>query len=433
MPVMKVPFTDRRVAALKPREATPRTVYWEPAPHGAGALGLRVSASTKVFVYQYWKDGQAKMMTIGRYPKMSLAEAHKAAGDAMVLLERGGDPAEKRVGENERKRDATTVADLAEEYLEKHAKPKKRTWREDERILQHDVLPTIGHRRLEDIKRREIVGMLDDIVLRGAPYAAKQCLAVTRKMFNFAVKRGLMEHSPCTMMDAPAKVSRRERMLDNDEVKTFLGGLAELPLWPPTAMALLVELLTAQRSGEVVAMQWVDVNLAEAMWTIPAAKAKNGRTHCVPLTAPVVRLLQAARLIDMGKGAVFPSRDDGGPMVQTATARALHRHHAALAKEAFTPHDLRRTAATHMASIGVSRLVLAKVLNHTDSAVTGIYDRYSYNAEKRDALDKWALHLQGLGLEAAIAKLEAKVQWQTEGKWWDKRKLRLAVGDGGDE
>jgi integrase len=329
------------------------------------------------------------------------------------------------VAENERRRDASTVADLAVEYIEKHAKPKKRTWSEDERILNHDVLPVIGKRRLEDLKRREIAAMLDDIVLRGSPMAANACLAVTRKMFNFAVKRGLMEHSPCTMMDTPAKAGRRERLLDQDEVKTFLAALPDLPLWPPTAMALLIELLTAQRSGEVVSMQWADVNLADAMWTIPAAKAKNGRAHGVPLTAPILRLLKALEKIDMGKGAVFPSKDDGEPMVQTATARALHRHHGKLAKTAFTPHDLRRTAATHMASIGVARLVLAKVLNHTDSAVTSIYDRYSYTAEKREALDKWAQHLEGLGLEAAIAKLEAKVQWQTEGKWWDKRVARV--------
>jgi integrase len=425
MPVMKVPFTDRQLAALKPRDGHQRTVYFEPARHGAGALGLRVSASNKVFIYQYSKDGKARMMTLGHYPAMSLAEAHKAAGEAMVLLERGGDPAEKQVAENERMRDATTVADLAVEYIEKHAKPKKRTWSEDERILNHDVLPVMGKRRLEDLKRREIAAMLDDIVLRGSPMAANACLAVTRKMFNFAVKRGLMEHSPCTMMDTPAKAGRRERLLDQDEVKTFLAALPDLPLWPPTAMALLVELLTAQRSGEVVSMQWADVNLSDAIWTIPAAKAKNGRAHGVPLTAPVVRLLQAVQKVDMGKGAVFPSRDDGEPMVQTATARALHRHHGKLAKTAFTPHDLRRTAATHMASIGVARLVLAKVLNHTDSAVTSIYDRYSYTAEKREALDKWAGHLDTLGLEAAIAKFEAKVQWQTEGKWWDKRVLRV--------
>ncbi len=426
MPTMKVHFTDRLVAALKPHDGGERTIYWEPSRHGVGALGLRVSTSTKTFVYQFWKDGKARMMTVGRYPRMSLAEAHKAAGDAMLLLERGGDPAEKTVSDNERKKAAVTVNDLAAEYLAKHAKPNKKTWKEDERILNHDVLPVLGKRRIEDVRRREHVHLIDDIVLRGAPTAANRCLAVTRKMFNVAVKRGLLEHSPFALMEMPAKAGRRERLLDQDELKTFLANLGDLPLWPPTAMALLVELLTAQRSGEVVALQWVDVKLDDAMWTIPKEKAKNGNEHRVPLTPPVVRLLTAAQRIDMGKGAVFPARDDGTAMVQTATARALHRHHTKLAKEKFSPHDLRRTATTHMASIGVQRLVLAKVLNHIDGAVTAIYDRYSYDAEKREALEKWATYLDTLGLEAAVAKLEAKAAWQTEGKWWEKRKVRLA-------
>ena len=292
------------------------------------------------------------------------------------------------------------------------------------------MLPVLGKRRIEDVRRRELVQLLDDIVLRGSPTAANRCLAVTRKMFNVAVKRGLLEHSPFALMDMPAKPGRRERLLDQDELKTFLANLGDLPLWPPTAMALLVELLTAQRSGEVVALQWADLKLDGAMWTIPKEKAKNGKEHRVPLTPPVVRLLKAAQRIDMGKGAVFPSRDDGAAMVQTATARALHRHHAKLAKAQFSPHDLRRTAATHMASIGVQRLVLAKVLNHIDGAVTAIYDRYSYDVEKREALEKWATYLDTLGLEAAVAKLEAKAAWQTEGKWWEKRKARLAsIGD----
>jgi integrase len=425
MPTMTVPFTDRLVASLKARDGQ-RTIYWEPAPHGVGALGLRVSASTKTFVYMFWKDGKAKMMTVGRYPAMSLAEAHKAVGEAMVLRERGGDPAEKRVAENERKRDATTVSDLAAEYIKNWAKPRKKTWEEDQRILNHDVLPVLGKRRIEDVRRREIVQMLDDIVLRGSPISANRCLAVTRKMFNFAVKRGLLEHSPCTMMDAPAKASRRERLLDRDELETFLRGLPELPVWSPTGIALLVELLTAQRSGEVVSAEWSDVDLDAAMWTIPATKAKNGRAHRVPLSPAVVRLLKAVKKIKVKTtDSVFPSRDDGELMVQTAMARALHRHHAVLAKAPFSPHDLRRTAATHMASIGVQRLVLAKVLNHTDSAVTAIYDRYGYDAEKRDALERWAAHLDTQGLEQAVAKFEAKVEWQVTGKWWGKRVARL--------
>ncbi len=430
MPKMSVPFTDRWIASLKGREGE-RVVYWEPARYGAGALGLRVSASTKTFVYMYWQDGKSKMMTLGRYPQISLAEAHKAVGEAMVLRERGGDPAEKQVAANEQRRNARSVAELADEYLTHWAKPRKRSWKEDSRILARDVVPVLGKRRLEDVRRREVVALLDGIVARGAPIAASRTLAVVRKMFNFAVKRGLLETSPCTLVDAPAKAARRERLLDADELRLFLEHLPDIPVWSPTGMALLFGLLTAQRSGEVVSAQWADLDLQERLWTIPAAKAKNGKSHLVPLSAAAVRLLQSAKQLDMGRGAVFPSRADGGHMVQTVMARALHRHHGKLAKAPFSPHDLRRTAATHMASIGVPRLVLSKVLNHTDTAVTSIYDRYAYTSEKRGALEKWAEHLSTLGLDEAVAKFEATVQWQVTGKWWDKRVERL--GGASDE
>jgi integrase len=140
-------------------------------------------------------------------------------------------------------------------------KPRKKTWREDERILQHDVLPALGHKRLEDVRRRDIVEMLDEIVLRGAPIAANRCLAVTRKMFNLAVQRDHLQQSPCTLIQTPAKARRRERALDEGELTSLLAGLPTLPLWTPTALALLVELLTAQRSGEVIAMLWDEVDL----------------------------------------------------------------------------------------------------------------------------------------------------------------------------
>ncbi len=426
MTTMTVPFTDRLVASLKPRDGQ-RTVYWEPSRHGVGALGVRVSESTKTFVYMYWKDGKAKMMTVGRYPAMSLAEAHKAAGDAMLDRERGGDPAEKQVVENERKKVATTVSGLATEYLDKWAKPRKKSWKEDERILNHDVLPVLGKRRIEDVRRREIVHLLDGIVGRGSPIAANRCLAVVRKMFNFAVARDLIEHSPCTQIEAPALAGQRERVLTTDELKTFLEKLPDLPLWPPTVMAFLMELLTAQRCGEVIGALWSEIQEEQAIWTIPSSKAKNKHAHRVPLTAPVLRLLKAAKRIDSGKNAVFPSRQDGEAMVETALGRALNRHNAKLAEKPFTPHDLRRTAATHMTSIGVPRLVVSKVLNHVETGVTAVYDRHGYDAEKREALEKWAAHLATLGLEAALVKVEAKVRWQTEGKWWDKRVARLAA------
>lgn len=429
MATMTTPLTDRFLLSLKGRGE--RFVFWEPNRHGVGTLGVRVSAQgAKAFVYMYYQDGKARMMTLGRYPVMTVAEAHKAASDAMLAREQGADPAQVVVTENQRKRVAPTVEDLAEEYLEKWAKPRKRSWQEDERILNRDVLPALGKRKVEDVRRRDIVHLLDGIVARGSPIAANRTLAVVRKMFNFAITRDQIEHSPCTGAVAPARESRRDRMLSGDEVSSLLAALPATPMWTPTHLAILMVLLTAQRCGEVVGMTWAEVDLTGAWWTIPKQRAKNGLAHRVPLSPLALRLLGLAGRLNLGDGAVFPSRADSGPMVATAIARAVARNLPAFKCEPFTPHDLRRTAASHMTSIGISRLTVSKILNHAESGVTAIYDRNSYDVEKREALDRWALKLDEFGMTAALDQIEAKVGWHVDSKWWDKRKVRLETVEG---
>jgi hypothetical protein len=122
------------------------------------------------------------MMTSGVYPKTTLADAHQDHANALKLLEKGIDPGEKKVEANREAREALTVNQLADEYIEKWAKPRKRSWKEDKRILDKDVLPTWKHRRAKDITRRDVIVLLDSIVDRGAPIAANKMLAVVRKM-----------------------------------------------------------------------------------------------------------------------------------------------------------------------------------------------------------------------------------------------------------
>ena len=424
MAVMTAPITDRLVGSLKGRDE--RYVFWEANRHGVGTLGVRVSPQgTKTFVYMYYQHGKARMMTLGRYPAMTVAEAHKAGSDAMLAREQGADPAQVLVTENQRAQAAPTVADLATEYLEKWAKPRKRSWQEDERILNHDVLPALGKRKVEEVRRRDINHLLDSIMARGSPIAANRTLAVVRKMFNFAITRDLIEYSPCTATVAPARENRRDRMLSGEEVRSLLAALPSTPMWTPTHLAVLMVLMTAQRCGEVVGMMWSEVDLTNGWWTIPKARAKNSLAHRVPLSVQALRLLSLAARLDLGGGAVFPSRAGSDAMLETAIARAVARNLPAFKCEPFTPHDLRRTAASHMTSIGISRLVVSKILNHAEPGVTAIYDRNSYDAEKREALDRWAAKLDEFGMSAALDEIESKVGWHVKSKWWGKRKTRL--------
>ena len=176
---------------------------------------------------------------------------------------------------------------------------------------------------------------------------------------------------------------------------------------PATAQAFQVQLLTAQRPGEVRSMKWADVDLESGWWSIPGAVAKNGQAHRVPLTKTAVDILKA-RLKTAGEGALFVFENRRG------TGSVAHRGKKAasiLCKSLtfeFRAHDLRRTAATRMAEAGVPRDHIAKVLNHVEGgpAATRVYDRYDYDAEKRDVLDRWARRLAAI-IEGKTKKVVA--------------------------
>jgi integrase len=130
------------------------------------------------------------------------------------------------------------------------------------------------------------------------------------------------------------------------------------------------------------------------VWTIPAAKAKNNTPHRVPLSALAIELLEEVKKINNGSRWLFPAIKKDKPITGEAIAKALLRSIAAIGTEPFTPHDIRRTAATHMTSMGIARLVVSKILNHADNnTVTSVYDRHSYDAEKRHALEAWSQQL----------------------------------------
>ncbi len=377
-----------RLDALKPRAKR----YDILESDGRG-FGVRVAPSgRKSWIYLYHHGGRLRRMTLGTYPNITLAEAHKAHASARAAVKRGEDPAASHVQARFEALRAPTVAQLAHEYLERWAKPHKRSWREDARILAKDVVPIWGRRKASDIRRRDVIAMLDEVSDRGAPVQANRTLACIRKMFNFALERDVMESNPCTMVKAPGKEHRRDRILSTDEIYRFWTGLSKARMWPATALALKLQLVTAQRRGEIISMRWEDIS--DNLWTIPGERSKNGLPHRVPLSPLALELLGKARQL-AASSWVFPGAKSSA-------------HGEALQLSDLTPHDLRRTVASHMTGMGISRLVVAKLLNHAESGITAVYDRHGYDAEKRQALDAWGRRLQEIIHGGRVVQLHTR-------------------------
>lgn len=417
-------FTDRGVAALKP--GTERRTIYEDNAHGLGSLGLRISpAGSKVWVYSYSFEGRVRHMTLGRYPIMGVADAHAAFGAATLLREQGQDPGSRLVQQRADARTAPTVAELVEMYLELYARPKKKSAERDEAILRREVIPLWGPEKAESITRRDAVTLLDRMVARGAPIAANRALEVIRKMYNWALGRDMVPHNPCHRIPRPAQDNQRDRVLSESELRRFCERLPDAPMELNCKLALMFQLLTAQRSGEVAQAEWAEFAVDPGWWVIPAEKAKNGKIHRVPVSTQAAAVLEQAAVLSQGGRYVFRSfrrRNGGGdakdaPMVATASSRAVRKSLVHLGMEAFTPHDLRRTAATEMTRLKVPQLVVERILSHKPRRVIGVYDRYGYDDEKQAALSSWGDRLEGLGLVAAVMACAPVIEVRVERRW----------------
>ncbi|MDR3415617.1 MAG: tyrosine-type recombinase/integrase [Nevskia sp.] len=397
-------LTDLTIRALQPRDAD----YFLRDPSAPG-FGVRVRLSgRKSFEFVYDFHGRRRRLVYGEYdPKagLDLTGARKLHAAAAKLLAEGDDPAATK----QRKRETAirahsesvrhpTVRDLAALYMEHHARAKKRSWREDQRILDADVLPAWGSRKARDITRAEVNRLLDGIKSRGAGVMANRTLALVRKLFNFAIARDLMNNqaNPAALVERRAVEAPRERVLSDEEIREAWCGLDTAPMARHTALALKLILVTGQRPGEVAGLEWPEIE--GQWWTIPAAKSKNKLAHRVYLPALAQGVLAELKTLALSERWVFPgARDAAKSLTVVALSHAVRDWlNQRGVEDRWTPHDLRRSCATNMGRLGVTRFVQDKVLNHKDRSIGATYDLHEYDREKRQALERWGAALSEL-------------------------------------
>jgi integrase len=396
-------LTDRSIDALRAKAA--RYEVWDEARKG---FGVRVSPrGIKSFVWVYHFAGKPRRLTFGTYPRLSLASAGVKLAEGKDLLAKGIDPGSRIVAERDAERHAETVNELVASYLNRYARPRKRSASEDERILRKDVLTRWANLKAKDITRRDIVKLLNEIVDRGAPIQANRTLTILRRMFRFAVGQAILDTSPCDNVENPSAENRRERALSEEEIKLLWHVLDKASMEPNARRILRLMLVTGQRKGEVMGLHAPEIDYDKGLWVLPASRAKNGREHLIPLSEAALRVLAEAPANE--NGYLFPSKLTGQPYrgqsIDHATRYLFDPRPISKAKrrpqqrmqppplaglmERFTPHDLRRTVATRMRELGISRGDVKMVLNHVETDVTARYDRYDGLSEKKRALELW--------------------------------------------
>jgi integrase len=210
-------------------------------------------------------------------------------------------------------------------------------------------------------------------------------------MLRWGLRQGYVDHDPTVGMQKPASARVGERVLSNAEISSLWHGLPHaLPNSVTRQRILKLCLVTGQRVGEIAGMRRTELNLDARTWSLPGSRTKNKNAHEVPLASLAVEIIREA-ITDAGESPfVFPLNN--APASPNRLARAVARADFGIAR--WSPHDLRRTALTKMAEAGTPPIVLGYVANHRTTTKAGItlavYSKYSYEVEKREALNRWA-------------------------------------------
>ena len=364
--------------------------YFDDATPG---LSLRVTPkNTRTWSLLYRTNGVQKRLTLGRYPAVGLADARELAQDAQRTVAKGGDP----VGVKRAARQALTFGELATEYIERYAKVEKKSWPEDQRQIDANLLPLWKNKLASTVSRRDVRDLLDRMAARGAKIGANRTRALISKIYNFGLERELIDQNPVVGVAKVARERSRERVLTPDELRRVWNACDTQSLY--VAAWFRLRLATAQRGGEILQMRWQD--LSGEWWNIPASFVKNRQGHRVYLNRIAREILNG---VDRKEDCdwVFPQSLMGD--YKHVSRRLASEARANVSN--FRGHDLRRTAASLMTSGGVPRFIVARVLNHSeDRDITGVYDRYSYDREKRAAMMYWAKQLRAILADRPLSR-----------------------------
>lgn len=428
-----MPFTDRQILALKPRKSR----YEVPEP-GRTGLAIRVGPrNDKSWTLRYRYGGEQKRLILGQYPALGVADVRLKLAEAKKALDEGHDPGAVRLTPRLVQR-PSSLDDLVFRYLQHAARSMKaKTFQEDRRILQKEVLPLWGGRLAKEITRSDVMELLHGIEQRGVYVLRNRVAGVLTRFFLYALDQGLIDASPAVHIRRLRKVAgqkveiARDRFLSKEEIRSFWHNLDKIPVTPSMRAALRMLLVTGQRRGEVAGTSRTEIDDRSAVWTIPGSRTKNEQPQVLPLPPLAMRVLKEAdqarvrpvpiRLNRKDRTPydptaspwLFPSARYGKPISPEAVTCTVVRHRTTLGIGDATVHDIRRTVATWLGEMGVAKDLIASILNHRPKNVTDLhYNHATLLGQKRKAMDRWSAWLErviaGHAVNSLVVTLRGK-------------------------
>jgi len=372
----------KKLTARQVETVRPGTVRREISDGGSGLwLIIQPGSGSRSWACRFRFNGKPVKLTLGSYPKLSLAEARRDAGIALANVAAGINPvAERRQAQieaGERARD--TVAYWAKVFLEQHARAKTRhqSWRASERTFRRYVVPRLGGKLVHEVRRKDVIALVHDIALT-APVQANRSLAHLSRFFRWLLNRDVIDSSPCLAIERPTRETPRERLLSDDEVRRLWIAAGQVPAMPaPYGDIYKLLLLSGARRQEIADMTWGELDLDKKLWMLPGERTKNRMPAVFPLGPMAWEIIARQPRND---GYVFPFHTD--------FSRVKARLDELMKPDApWVTHDTRRVARSLLSRARVPQEIAELCLHHLPAAMVRRYDKFQRVDEKREAFE----------------------------------------------
>jgi integrase len=370
-------LTKRTIEAIRAPADGSRAVVLDSDVKG---FCIRVTAGARVFYLVRKISGRTQRIRIGAYPDIAPEAARKIAEQLNGEVAQGKDLAAERRSRRRPNRTDPTLGELFDHTLEQHWKPTARTWKEQKRLFETYTPKSWKARRLSSLSKIDVLERHRTIGKQNGPYVANRWRGVLHRLFEVAAEDFDFAAGNPVRKVKPFGEQERERFVTPEELPRLFDAIDAAPD-VRVADFLRLGLLTGARKSSILRMRFADVDLARAVWTIPAGDSKNKSPVHVPLVAEAVEVIRSRSVAAKGREFVFPGRYGKGPLIDVRKPVAAVFKAAGF--EDVRLHDLRRTFGSWQAMGGSSELLIGKSLGHRDTRSTAVYARLTMDPVRK--------------------------------------------------
>lgn len=378
-------LSDTKLRSLKPKDKA----Y---SVSDSGGLFIEVMpGGRRSWRMRYRLNGRQEKVTLGEYPAFSLTEARQWREECRAMAAKGESPMRARREAKIAEKEADTVEEFSKRWLTEIVEKATKTPRNVRRVLEKDVIPALGKKRLSEVAVSDVLAITDKIKARGADQSALLTRNVMKRLFAYAIAREKATFNPAAAIEARfiAQAKSRDVALTPEEVGRLLRAIYTSSMRRSHKLALHLLILCMVRKSELIEAQWDEINFDTAEWSIPGERMKKDKPHVVYLSRQALAMFEELKALSSNSSCVLPSRNTLKKPISKSTLNVAIRALDVDIRD-FVIHDFRRTASTHLHEAGFNSDWIEKTLAHEQKGIRGVYNRAEYADQRREMLQWWS-------------------------------------------